>query len=110
MARLSDLGRLKVLEIRPDRLAHYRDLLATLDVSPESKDDVIHTLAWFMQCWIDQSFQVDPVQLAGKARLSDSFQKAAHDVKVSDGQGAASVDLLNRGREESAITNDGFAP
>lgn len=59
-----ELGRCIVIEIKPERLAHYREKLAALDVSDDRKDEVIRTLAWFMQSWVDKAFGVDPVQLA----------------------------------------------
>lgn len=91
-----------MLEIRPERLAHYREYLVDLDVPDERKDEVIRTLASFFQSLIDQAFGVDPVQLAVKDRLSDSFQSAASHGKLLNGLGAARVDLDHEG----AITPD----
>ena len=82
-----------MIEIKPERLAHYREKLATLDVPQERKDEVIQTLAWFMQSWVDQAFGVDPVQLAVKDQLIDSFNTAAIDGKLRNGLSAARVDL-----------------
>lgn len=93
-----------MLEIKPERLAYYRGLLRNLDVPDERKDDVIRTLAWFMQSWIDSAFGTDPVQLAARDRLSDSFQSAALHAKLRDGQDAARIDLSSNHEPEGAIT------
>ncbi len=93
-----------MLEIKPERLAHYREYLVDLDVSDERKDEVIRTLASFFHTLIDQAFGVDPVQLAVKDRLSDSFQSAASHGKLSNGHAAARVDLGSDHEREGAIT------
>lgn len=86
-----------MLEIKPERLAHYRKLLADLDVPMERKDDVILTLASFFKSLIDQAFGVDPVQLAGRERLSKSFQSAASRDTISNSLDAERVDLDSEG-------------
>jgi len=93
-----------VLEIKPERLAHYREYLAKLDVPDERKDEVIRTLASFFHTLIDQAFGVDPVRLAVKDRLSDSFQAAAIHGKLLNGHAAAKVDLGSIEEREGAIT------
>ena len=104
VARCVDLGRCIVLEIKPNRLAHYREFLADLDVPDERKDEVIRTLASFFQSLIDRAFGVDPVQLAVKDRLSDSFQTAASPGKLLNGHAAARVDLDHEGAITPSIT------
>lgn len=86
-----------MLEIKPERLAHYRKLLAELNAPMERKDDVIRTLASFFQSLIDQAFGVDPVQLAVKERLSKSFQSAACRDNISHSLDAERIDLDNEG-------------
>lgn len=86
-----------MLEIKPERLAHYRKLLADLDAPMERKDDVIRTLASFFQSLIDQAFGVDPVQLAVKDSLSKSFQSASRRDKISDSLDAERIDLDKEG-------------
>lgn len=93
-----------MLEIKPERLAHYREYLVDLDVPDERKDEVIRTLASFFQSLIDQAFGVDPVQLAVKDRLSDSFQSAASHGRLLNGHDAAKVDLGSCTEREGAIT------
>lgn len=88
-----ELGRCIVIEIKPERLAHYREKLAALDVSDDRKDEVIRTLAWFMQSWVDKAFGVDPVQLAVRDKLNDSFHSAAFDGRIRDGCEAERIDL-----------------
>lgn len=86
-----------MLEIKPERLAHYRSLLADLDVPTERKDDVILTLASFFKSLIDQAFGVDPVQLAVQDRLSKSFQSAARRDMISNSLDAERIDLDSEG-------------
>lgn len=104
--------------MKPDRLAHYREKLAALDVPDERKDEVIRTLAWFMQTWVDRAFGVDPVHLAVKDRLSDSFHAAAIDGNIRHGHDAARIDLGCEGaitpkhnerdvRHDTGTTNSG---
>ena len=86
-----------MLEIKPERLAYYREMLRDLDVSDDRKDEVIRTLAWFMRSWVDRAFGVDPVQLAVKDRLSESFQFAALHGSVEHGSDTARIDLGSEG-------------
>lgn len=81
-----------VLDIRPDRLEHYRKFVANIDAPAERKDEMIQTLARLMQSFVDAAFGVDPVQLVKRERLTDSFQRAAVHANVPHGQAAATFD------------------
>lgn len=95
-----DLGRCIVLEIRPDKMDRYREIVAKIDVPLERKDEVIRSVANLLQAFIDKAFGVDPVQLATQIGLSDSFQTAASHANLGNRQDAARVDL----DQEGAIT------
>ena len=86
-----------MLEIKPERLAYYREILRDLDVSDDRKDEVICALVWFMAPWMDQVFNVDPVHLAMKDKLSESFQFAALHGSVEHGSDTARIDLDSEG-------------
>ena len=86
-----------VLEIRPDKMDRYREIVAKIDISQDRKDDVIRSVANLLQAFIDKAFGVDPVQLATQDRLSDSFQTAASHANLGNRQDAARVDLDNEG-------------
>ena len=89
-----------MLEIRPDKMDRYREIVAKIDVPQDRKDDVIRSVANLLQEFIDKSFGVDPVKLATQDRLSDSFQTAASHANLGHRQDAARVDL----DDEGAIT------
>lgn len=92
-----DLVRCIVLEIRPDRLARYREIVASIEAPLERKDEVIRSVASLLQVFIDKAFGVDPVQLAIRSKLVDSFQTAAIDANLGNRQDAARVDLITEG-------------
>lgn len=92
-----DLVRCIVLEIRPDRLDRYREIVASIDAPLERKDEVIRAVGSLLQTFIDKAFGVDPVQLATQSRLSDSFQTAASHANIGDRFDAARVDLVIEG-------------
>lgn len=85
-----------MLEIKPERLAYFRELLE-LDVSSDHKDEVIRALIWFMTPWMDRVFNVDPVHLAMKDKISESFQFAALHGSVEHGSDTARIDLRSEG-------------
>lgn len=89
-----------MLEIRPDKMDRYREIVAKIDVPQDRKDDVIRSVAHLLQAFIDKAFGVDPVQLATQDRLSDSFQTAASHANLGHRQDAVRVDL----DDEGAIT------
>lgn len=89
-----------MLEIRPDKLNHYRAGAKKLGVPLEREDQFIYAVGNLLQAFIDKAFGVDPVQLATQIGLSDSFQTAASHANLGDGQDAARVDL----DQEGAIT------
>jgi hypothetical protein len=95
-----------VLEFRPEEMAHYREIIASVDVPSERKDVMIKTLASLMQTFIDAAFGVDAVQLAQQARLRDSFQKSASHATVPHGHVAERVDLRSDGEREGANTQN----
>lgn len=86
-----------MLEIRPDKMDRYREIVARIDVPLERKDEVIRSVANLLQAFIDKAFGVDPVQLATKNRLSDSFQSVASHANLGHRQDAARVDLDREG-------------
>lgn len=86
-----------MLEIRPDKMDRYREIVAKIDIPQDRKDDVIRSVANLLQAFIDKAFGIDPVQLATQDRLSDSFQNAASHANLGNRQDAARVDLDNEG-------------
>lgn len=85
-----------MLEIKPERLAYFRELLE-LDVSGDHKDEVIRALICFMHPLMDCAFRVDPVHLAVKDKLSESFQFAALHGSIGHGSDTARIDLGSEG-------------
>lgn len=109
-----DLVRCIVLEIRPDRLDRYREIVSSIDVPLERKDEVIRSVASLLQTFIDKAFGVDPVQLATQSRLSESFQTAASRASLGHRQDAARVDLVTEGaitktKSEKDVRHDEFS-
>jgi threonine dehydrogenase-like Zn-dependent dehydrogenase len=92
-----------VLEIRPDRLEHYRKLIANIDASDERKDEMIHTLAGMMNSFIDAAYGVDSVQLARAPKLSQRFQNAARRAINVVAEKLRLVDLGSQSEPEGAI-------
>lgn len=82
----------------------YRAIVARIDVPLERKDEVIRSVANLLQAFIDKAFGVDPVQLATKDRLSDSFQSVASHANLGHRQDATRVDLGSNDEREGAIT------
>lgn len=103
-----------MLELSPDKLDRYREIIVDTDASVERKDEMIRTLAGIMQNFIDAAFGVDPVQLAVQSKLSQTFQNASSHGNISDGHDAARIDLQADQKREGANTyNDetkGCAP
>jgi hypothetical protein len=104
-----------VLEIRPEKLAHYREIISAIDVPMERKDEMIKTLASLMQSFVDAAFGVDPVQIIERAKLKDSFQNAADHGKLAHRRDATQIDLFADQSREGATTqnkteNKGCAP
>lgn len=85
-----------MLEIKPERLAYFREILE-LDVSSDHKDEVIRALICFMLPLMDCAFREDPVHLAMKDKLSESFQFAALHGSVEHGSDTARIDLDSEG-------------
>jgi hypothetical protein len=86
-----------VLEIRPDKLDRYREIVARIDAPLEHKEQFINAVRNLLQARIDKAWGDDPVQLATQDRLSDSFQTAASHANLGNRQDAARVDLDNEG-------------
>lgn len=104
-----------MLEIKPDKMDRYREIIVDIDASTERKDEVIRTLAGIMQSFIDAAFGVDPVQLVMQSKLSQTFQNASTHGSISDGHDAARVDLQAGEKREGANPknndqNKGCAP
>lgn len=103
-----------MLELSPDKLDRYREIIVDIDASAERKDEVIRTLAGIMQNFIDAAFGVDPVQLVMQSKLSQNFQNASAHGSISDGHDAERIDLTADQKREGANTyndeNKGCAP
>ena len=103
-----------MLELSPDKLDRYREIIVDTDASVERKDEMIRILASIILNRIDAAFGVDPVQLATLSKLSQSFQNASTHGSISDGHDAARIDLQADQKREGANTyNDetkGCAP
>lgn len=97
---LLDLVRCIVLEIRPDKLDRYREIVARIDAPLEHKEQFINAVRNLLQARIDKAWGDDPVQLATKSGLSDSFQSVATHASLGSRQDAIRVDL----DDEGAIT------
>ncbi|MEC3949297.1 hypothetical protein [Sphingobium sp. HWE2-09] len=54
-------------------LERYRALVAGIDLSQASKDEVIRIISRMMGAFVDQAFGVDPTHLSMKLRQYDSF-------------------------------------
>ncbi|WP_283419121.1 hypothetical protein [Sphingopyxis sp. Geo48] len=93
-----------MLDIKPETLARYREIIAHIDVPMERKDEMIRMVVTMMQSFVDAAFGVDPTQLALAAKLSKSFQNASGNAMVSDGYDAERMDLLADHRREGANT------
>ena len=65
-----------VLEIGPEKMAHYRKILAGVAVTDDRKNDMIRAVGSLMQSFVDRAWGVDPIQILERSRLKDSFQSA----------------------------------
>ena len=88
-----DLGRCIVNEIKPERLTQNREKLAAFDPQGNATDEARRAMAWLVLPLIDLAWRVDPVQLALKNRLIDSFHSAAVDGNIRNGLDAERIDL-----------------
>jgi hypothetical protein len=97
-----------VYEISPERMQHYRNLIAGVAVAEHRKDDVIRTIGSLMQSFVDRAWGTDPIQILEQRRLKDSFQAAVlHDnlpvISKTSGN-AERIDLGSQSEREGANT------
>lgn len=101
----------KVIEVQnfgPEQMARYRNLLASVAVPDDRKDDVIRVVGTLMQTFVDRAWGTDPVQILEQKRLKDSFKDASlhanlpHEMLSSEA--TARVDLGHTDRREGAST------
>jgi hypothetical protein len=91
-----------VLELRPERLDHFRQRARALNASDAQADELIAILCRIFRTTIDIARGTDAVQLAREHRLSQSFEKAAKHAINLESQKALPVDL----RDEGVITSN----
>jgi len=72
-------------DITPEDWARYRGLIKDIDMSNEQKDEVILIVREMMRLFVNQSFELDPVQLSlsSQAKLSSQFEAASASVSSS---------------------------
>jgi hypothetical protein len=91
-----------VLEIRPERLAYFRERARSMNTSDTQADELINMLSRIFLTVIDIARGTDAVQLAREQRLSQSFEKAARHAINEASENARLVDL----GEEGVITSN----
>lgn len=98
-----------VVTVEPEKLAHYRSLVADIDgLSDLQKDEIIHIVVNMMQAFVDAAWGQHPIQLALSHRddlssqsqqNNDSFNTLGKPIN-----GAMTVDLCAIVAREGAIT------
>lgn len=100
----------KVIDFGPEKMVRYRDLLASVAVPDDRKDDVIRVVGSLMQSFVDRAWGTDPVQILEQKRLKDSFKGAALyanlPIDVLSSASTARVDLGLDDRREGASTQN----
>jgi hypothetical protein len=102
----------KVIDLGPEKMLRYRDLLASVAVPDDRKDDVIRVVGSLMQSFVDRAWGTDPVQILEQKRLKDLFKNAGKDaalcanlpLDVLSSASTARVDLGLDDRREGAST------
>jgi hypothetical protein len=65
-----------VVTVEPEKLAHYRSLVADIEgLSDTQKDEIIHIVVNMMQAFVDAAWGQHPIQLAIAKRDDLSFQR-----------------------------------
>lgn len=54
--------------------AAYRALISDVELTDKDKDEIIAIVRSIMQTFVDQAFELDPVQLATRSQDVDSIQ------------------------------------
>jgi hypothetical protein len=98
-----------IVTVEPEKLAHYRTLVADIDgLSDLQKDEIIHIVVNMMHAFVDAAWGQHPIQLAVSKRDDLSFQNGQLCGKFKmlgePSDGAMNVDLGALGAPKGAIT------
>jgi hypothetical protein len=98
-----------VVTVEPEKLAHYRALVADIEgLSDLQKDDIIHIVVNMMQAFVDAAWGQHPIQLALAQRDDLPSQKQpscdSFNVLGEPNNGTMIVDLCAIDKPKGAIT------
>ena len=70
-----------MVPLTPEEIAELRQHLADLDISDESKDELIRLLDSIAISFVEQALGLSPVQLSLAARANYAFPEASEDAE-----------------------------